>query len=499
MRRFAPRATIELHDTYFDSADWRIFNAGFALRLRRSREPTGAERTELTLKSLAPARGGFADRLELTECVPDDEGLARVLDSPTGIGERIRSLVGDRKLEPLFHSKTRRERQQLLEADSDLPLAEVDLDHTSLETTGGASRQLTRVEVECLNADPAVVEPLIEQLREAARLEPANESKFRAGLSVAGLEPMSAWQPPHRPLAPSMPFDLAVVAVLAKYFAATISWEPQARMGDPHAVHQMRVAARHLDVLLKTFAKYAPRWAVRFRRTVRALVKALGVVRDCDVQIAWLDARQTAPPKPDDVIGPLRSRLDAARTAGRGELLAFLDSADARDWVDTWREAIDQGHRGTVAAQRASTASVARDLITRRARKLRKRIDRLGDSATPGDYHEVRIRAKRLRYTLDAFADLYGEPAAEYGRALARLQTVLGDYHDAAVRAERFARLATAELPAAVSFGIGRLVERDQQALETCRARLPKAWRKLRRRRWRELRTALRRADESVQ
>jgi CHAD domain-containing protein len=44
---------------------------------------------------------------------------------------------------------------------------------------------------------------------------------------------------------------------------------------------------------------------------------------------------------------------------------------------------------------------------------------------------------------VDAFASLYGEPAQSYLQALARLQTLLGDYHDATVRERRFTELAT--------------------------------------------------------
>ena len=112
-----------------------------------------------------------------------------VLATTSGIGERIRELIGERPLAPLFRANTRRERQELLEADSDLPLAEVDLDETSIETPSGVSQQLKRVEVECINATPEALQPFVEQLRDAAQLEPVAQSKFRAGLDAAGLKP----------------------------------------------------------------------------------------------------------------------------------------------------------------------------------------------------------------------------------------------------------------------------------------------------------------------
>src|SRR5690348_4569080 len=49
--RLEPRPSIEVHDTYLDSSDWRIQRAGFALRVR-----SAANGSEATLKELSSAR-----------------------------------------------------------------------------------------------------------------------------------------------------------------------------------------------------------------------------------------------------------------------------------------------------------------------------------------------------------------------------------------------------------------------------------------------------------
>ena len=120
---------------------------------------------------------------------------------------------------------------------------------------------------------------------------------------------------------------------------------------------------------------------------------------------------------------------------------------------------------------------------------MRKYARRLDENSPPDAYHEVRIRAKRLRYTLDAFASLYGAAAQEYIRALAKLQTVLGEYNDSKVREQRFAQLVARapRLPPSTSFMVGRLVERDAHAAEKFRKSFARAYRRIRRRRWREL------------
>jgi CHAD domain-containing protein len=59
---------------------------------------------------------------------------------------------------------------------------------------------------------------------------------------------------------------------------------------DPERVHDMRVATRRLRAAMEVFAPCFPR--KRFRRALRevkALADALGVRRDCDVEIEFLE------------------------------------------------------------------------------------------------------------------------------------------------------------------------------------------------------------------
>ncbi|HEY6123032.1 MAG TPA: CHAD domain-containing protein, partial [Steroidobacteraceae bacterium] len=177
------------------------------------------------------------------------------------------------------------------------------------------------------------------------------------------------------------------------------------------------------------------------------------------------------------------------RNQARARLLRHLDSDRTRAWVAHWTEQLRLGTASGARAREAVTATVALDLIRSAAGKLRKKANRLNDESSADDFHRVRIRAKRLRYVLDAFGGLYGDAAREYLDALAKLQHVLGDYHDSTVRAGLFAELVTRgrNVPAATSFLVGRLVERDQSDFKKCRRKFLKAYRRIKRRRWRAL------------
>lgn len=496
-RRFSARPTLNLQDTYYDSADWMIFRAGYALRVRRASttdDPEGGD-TEITLKSLCDGENGLARRTELSESVgnsPLDEILAR----PGGIGGRIRELIGARPLTPLFQVRTRRERQQLLEADSELALAEVDLDETFIEAPGSEAQELRRVEVECINAEPEALTPLVDQLRDAAQLQPVEMSKFRAGLAAAGLDPAANAIPGEVDVLAMQPFGLAQLALLRRYFRAVIDKEAEVRAGSAIALHEMRVAARHLEVLLRVFGDRAPAWAAASKPRIHGLIKTLGAVRDADVQLAFLDATLPSlesgqrPP-----FEPMLEQLVKHQSQARAELLQALDSPAIQAWQSEWRERLGNHPPDDAPDQQTVTAIVARDLVRGEFRKLRKRAGQLGKKSSADDYHEVRIRAKRLRYTLDAFASLYGDAGQQFIRALAKLQTVLGEYHDATVREQRFTELISNahKLPSSTSFVIGRLVERDAQAVARCREKFPKAYRRVHRRRWRELGVVMKR------
>jgi len=283
--------------------------------------------------------------------------------------------------------------------------------------------------------------------------------------------------------------------LLRRYFAAVLDKEPLVRVGSTTAVHEMRVAARHLDVLLRLFAGYGPRWATASRGALRSLIKALGAVRDHDVQLVYLqDSIANLDERDRAAIEPLRHRVAQQRAHARTRLLQWLDSNRMRVWVDHWLTQLRLGTASGARARQAITAKVARDLIRSMARKLRKRAGALDDNSSAEAFHEVRIRAKRLRYALDAFGSLYGDAGREYLDALARLQHVLGQFHDSAVRTEIFSALVTQgrRVPAATSFLAGRLVERDQRKFEKARRRFAKAYRRITRRRWRALSEALR-------
>src|SRR6185437_6561415 len=183
--RIEPLPTQELHDKYLDTEDWRVFRAGFALRLR------GKEgRADATLKGLRSAREDVADRREITEPLPT--GRVTALARAAGpVCSRVRDIAGIKALRTLFDIRTSRERFAVRSRDTATVLGEIALDEARFPRGDRHRRPmvLTRVELEAAGPDSAPLERLVERLRTECELHPASENKFAVGLRSAALEP----------------------------------------------------------------------------------------------------------------------------------------------------------------------------------------------------------------------------------------------------------------------------------------------------------------------
>jgi CHAD domain-containing protein len=136
---------------------------------------------------------------------------------------------------------------------------------------------------------------------------------------------------------------------------------------------------------------------------------------------------------------------------------------------------------------------LARDRIRHRYRKFRNVAKESSSESEPEELHEVRIRGKRLRFTLELFKELYGPPAEKLIEEVVDVQDRLGEHQDLCVLNERLTTLLRAygsELSTEALVLTGVLLERNNAHAEAIRA----SWKRGPRdvyRRWRRLRDEL--------
>lgn len=214
---------------------------------------------------------------------------------------------------------------------------------------------------------------------------------------------------------------------------------PRAMAGHDEPVHQIRVAARRLRVVLPLLtAKPEGRRVRRVMQMMRSLTRAAGRSRDLDVIVGLFEevAGERARAVPE--VKLLRRRLRAARSRSRvlmaDELLDLEIAMMRRDL-----------RRLLVQEPEALFAIYAR---LRRVRDLRGRallseMQALGERFDPVALHDQRRQVRRLRYAAEVGAALHDEPSDAPKRFKA-LQEQLGRIHDEVVLSEWLGRQAAA-------------------------------------------------------
>jgi triphosphatase len=285
--------------------------------------------------------------------------------------------------------------------------------------------------------------------------------------------------------------DLAI-AELRRLLAAWQQHEPGARHGeDAEALHQLRVTARRIDATLGLFKRQLPPSLVHARKTTKGVLRSLGAARDLDVQLAELAQYSERLAEHEQAAAePLRLRLEAERERARARMVRGLDSEATHHWLETLSLAgAELGEHGGEPA-----LAVLPERVRRRFRKLRKSVAKLRSKSSMEEYHQVRRRAKQLRYALECGGALFAKPGEELLKALRRLQDRLGAQQDAHMAQSRLAALAAdpqSGLPASTLFLMGRLAEQHAQLTARARDTLTRSWRKVRGRRWKALRARL--------
>jgi triphosphatase len=476
-------------DTYADTDDRRLDRAGYSVRVRRARRGSAAE---ATLKAVGQFRAdALRVRRELSEQVEVDEPAA-LAHASGPVAQRVRALVGRRKLRPLFTVQTRR-RAYPLAADG-LPSGELLLDESTIRApSGGVLARLRRVEAEVPESAVPAVGPLVAALQSACGLQPALFSKYEAALAASGSHRTEPDGFGPTAIAPDDTIGQVGLAVLRRHFAALLASEPGTRLGDDiEDLHNMRVATRRLRAAVALFGDALPADARRLRPELAWLGRTIGAVRDLDVQLAQLDDWATDLPEADGAaLEQLRSILLEEQAAARAAMLLAFDTPRYEQFVRRFGTML----RSRSGIRSPAALTVAPGLVDGRQQTVRKRLKRIDRGAGgPVAYHELRIAAKRFRYALEFLADVYPGQTETLVRRAVALQDLLGAYQDAHVGSARLRQLAatrSAELGPETAFAMGEIAERYRAGMDRIRPRLTPTAEKLTGKRWKRLRGSM--------
>jgi CHAD domain-containing protein len=228
--------------------------------------------------------------------------------------------------------------------------------------------------------------------------------------------------------------------VLRFHLARMLAREPGTRDGtDPEELHGMRVATRRMRAAWRVFGDaYEPARTRIFRRRLRELAALLGGVRDLDVLIEATEAYGQAIGSPDLAgLGPLLDAWRSDRDLARVQLIVELDSKGHRRFVDDYVDFVSSPNRDvlpvdTTLPHRVRDTASSRIWTAYEHVRAYEAVLRWADVPT---LHQLRIAAKRLRYTLEFVREPLGEDAAPLIGRVVALQDHLGFMNDAEVAA----------------------------------------------------------------
>jgi inorganic triphosphatase YgiF len=432
LRAAAPSANgRKLASVYFDTPQGDLRKNCMALRVRRS----GRSTPVMTLKWPAdPAEGVFV-RGEIEVSVAKLQPDISLFGGE--IGERLRALVGDSPLAPVYETRVWRvtriighgaarievafDEGAVLVGERSAPLCEVEL-----ELKAGPARDLYDFAAQLAGSLPLVLDIV--------------SKAERASYFAAGAAPVPIKARPTA-LQPEVVLDEAIARIIAESCAHFVAnWAPLRSGDNPEAIHQMRVALRRLRAALAMFRRAVPAPEFDFfRQEAKELATALGPARDCDA------LRELVETGPLEHFGerrdfsPLLDAIDARRHetyAQARELFAtsrptiFVMKLSAFAARCGWREVLAGESLGVLTDPVTTFAAEALERLYRRVLRRGRKLVSLPDAAR----HEARIALKNLRYAAEFFSPCFAgaRDAQAFVKATAQLQGLLGAHNDAA-------------------------------------------------------------------
>ena len=456
LREAQPREQVS---TYFDTPDGALQKAGFILRLR---EVGGGVIQTIKQEGASLERGEWETTLDSRDLDLDRAAqtpLAKLLED-----DELRARIG-----PVFTTRFTRRKADVTFAKA---VIEVAIDEGEV-IAGQARAPILEIELELKSGRRSGLFALGRKLATLAPVSLSLISKGERGYRLAeGVwgDPVKMTPPPiHAKMSAAEAFAAIAHGCLRQMMLNAPAFDNGQEV---EAVHQTRVALRRLRAALALFrplitdASY-PRLAA----DLKWLSDHLGATRDIDVLLS--ETVQPAIAREPDAPGlaELAAFIGTRQAASRLVLRDAMTSARNRKLMLNLLLWVEDGPWRRKALPPGEEPENLRSLLARRLRGSRKKLAAQGESlqALPEeDLHNLRIRAKKLRYQAAFFDALAteGKAAKRYRcfvNALERIQESLGTVHDAEATAaflEEQARNAVREGEShnpLVLFAAGRL------------------------------------------
>ena len=204
---------------------------------------------------------------------------------------------------------------------------------------------------------------------------------------------------------------------------------------DIEDIHDLRVASRRIRSVLDSFSDHLPKKESKdWVKDIRAITKSYGKVRDIDVQLNLINKiySETDDRKLRSGLRRIKLRLEQKRKSRQGKtekrtkvLLESSAIVNLSEWVKTILQHTEEAWAPSPA------------LFQLGYKQIQSRLDEflfyevfIFDRQRVEELHQMRIAAKKLRYSLEVFSELYEQETDFALKISKQAQDYLGEIHD---------------------------------------------------------------------
>ncbi|MEW8468930.1 MAG: CHAD domain-containing protein [Candidatus Thiodiazotropha sp.] len=463
--RLSEDGPVKVRQTYFDSYDWRVWQADGELFQEQGEDKRlcWVERKthrQLTCQSFDSAPG-FA------ETVPQGQ-----------LKERLAPVLEMRVLLPLVHVNQQRNSLRILDFE-EKTVARVVLQKNQFSAVKGKNRGDLegRILLLPLKGYESEFEKLKRQLA-SLKLRQTEKSLYEDALQGIGRKPGDYSSKLNFRLDPDAPAHVTARQIMLSLLDTLEANIEGTRANlDSEFLHDLRVASRRTrSAMSQIKGVFDSRQLEPFKQGFGWIGQITGETRDLDVYLLnYADYRASLPRAIQDDLEPFHSFLLEHHKTAQAELVKKINSPHFRKTLKSWRSWLE----ATAASgdQTPNAMQPTARLADRRISKLYKRVLKDGSNIgadTPAELlHELRKDCKKLRYMMEFFQSLYPKPAIR--RLIKALKVILdnlGEFQDLEVQAKSLedfgAQMLREGAPAsalmAMGILVGQLLQRQQQA-----------------------------------
>ena len=239
----------------------------------------------------------------------------------------------------------------------------------------------------------------------------------------------------HTMITPDLPIrEAGRLLMLDELETIQVFWQACRESAELTAVHETRKAIRRTFTLFKLFAPYFERQALRRSRAgLRRIMRRLAPCRDIAVFRLKLAAYNETVEYP---LSQLETYWAGRQEKADDRLRQFLGRQSAAKIISRHAALLATSGTGPASASDSAAPLLVGHALPALVFERLGRVRAWGEirlTATPKQFHQLRIQFKELRYTLTFFEDVLRPDAAEMLDLSRRIQDHLGDLNDARV------------------------------------------------------------------